>query len=479
MDDTEKLIRRLSELPNETEYVEFKTNFDKINVGRRISAIANSLPLLNRDFGYIVFGIEDKTHKLIGTDFYPDLEKTGNTPIKNWFTQKISPQLDIEYLECDFNTLHYVVIKIPAAIDRPILFDDTPFIRIGETTKELREFPDKERKIWNNQRNRNYEKNFAAENVSESEVLKLLEFDKYFQLTKQDLPTVTNQFLSKLGEDRLVIPQDEGNFRITILGGILFAKDLNQFPIIQRKKTRTIVYNGNTKSDRRNDREGDKGYAIEFAELIEYINSQLPQNEHISETLRIRRRVYPEIALREFVANALIHQDLSIKGAGPLIEIFDNRIEITNPGKPLIDVDRFIDHAPISRNENLAGLMRRFGYCEESGSGVDRALAQIELYQLPAPKFETYDDFTKITLFAPKTLKQMTDEDKIRACYQHCVLVYISSGGTQKMNNTSLRKRLNIGDKNYPTASKIIQLTLRQGYIKEAGKPKEYIPSWA
>jgi len=69
--------------------------------------------------------------------------------------------------------------------------------------------------------------------------------------------------------------------------------------------------------------------------------------------------MYPEIAVRELVANALIHQDFSITGAGPMVEVFGDRVEITNPGEPLIDTLRFIDEPPRSRNEMLASLMRR------------------------------------------------------------------------------------------------------------------------
>ena len=98
--------------------------------------------------------------------------------------------------------------------------------------------------------------------------------------------------------------------------------------------------------------------------------------------------MYPPIAIREFVANALIHQDFYLGGSSPMIEIFGNRMEISNPGKPLIDIFRFIDHTPISRNEKLASLMSRMNICEERGCGVDRTITQCELYQLPAPDFQ-------------------------------------------------------------------------------------------
>ncbi|MDC4222968.1 MAG: hypothetical protein MPW15_01640 [Candidatus Manganitrophus sp.] len=94
------------------------------------------------------------------------------------------------------------------------------------------------------------------------------------------------------------------------------------------------------------------------------------------------------MAVRELVANALIHQDFFVTGAGPTVEIFDDRIEITNPGEPLVEPQRFVDTPPRSRNEALASLMRRFRICEERGSGIDKVVFQIEFYQFPAPIFE-------------------------------------------------------------------------------------------
>ena len=69
----------------------------------------------------------------------------------------------------------------------------------------------------------------------------------------------------------------------------------------------------------------------------------------------------------------------------------------------------------------MAAFMRQIGVCEEGGTGIDRALVEVALYQLPAPKFEKYENFTKGNAHAHKSLKHMTG-DKIRACFQHCVL---------------------------------------------------------
>ena len=71
--------------------------------------------------------------------------------------------------------------------------------------------------------------------------------------------------------------------------------------------------------------------AVGFEGLVDYIKAQTPGNEVIKRAIRTTLPVYPEIAVRELVANAIIHQDFSITGAGPMIEIFSDRLEITNP----------------------------------------------------------------------------------------------------------------------------------------------------
>ena len=227
----------------------------------------------------------------------------------------------------------------------------------------------------------------------------------------------------------------------------------------------------------------EKGYASGFGGMVKYINDQLPTNEIIEQALRKEVKVYPEIAVRELVANCLIHQDFYEIGTGPMVEIFSDRIEITNPGRPLINTLRFIDFPPQSRNEILASFMRRLNICEERGSGIDKVITSIEMFQLPAPDFIVLENNLKAILYAPKPLTKMDKEDRIRASYQHSCLKYVS--GKEKMSNSSLRERFNISDKNYPMAWRIIAETLEAGLIKLADPESKsrkyafYIPFWA
>ena len=269
-------------------------------------------------------------------------------------------------------------------------------------------------------------------------------------------------------------------YAITKLGALLFAKNLKSFESVKRKSVRVIVYKGKNKVETEREQTGAKGYALGFTGLVDWINSQLPANEEIGKALREDTRMYPEIAIRELVANALIHQDLTEKGF-PMVEIFIDRIEISNAGKPLVAPERFID-AYSSRNEKLADLMRRMGFCEEKGSGLVKVILNNELFQLPPINVIIAESRTIVTMYAYKTLNNLDKKEKIRACYQHACLKYVSN---EKMTNQSLRNRFKIEDQNAAIASRIIRDALLEGSIKEddpenrSKRYASYIPNWA
>ena len=201
----------------------------------------------------------------------------------------------------------------------------------------------------------------------------------------------------------------------------------------------------------------------------------------IQQALRKKVPRFPELAVRELVANALIHQDFLVTGAGPMVEIFDDRIEITNPGAPLVDTQRFLDSSPHSRNESLAWMMRRIGICEERGSGWDKVVFQSELYQLPAPLVEATDDYTRVVLFAPRPLSSMDKAERIRAAYLHACLRYVNRA---YLTNASVRERFGIEVQNSAKASRLISEAVQDGAISPddpAAAPKQmrYVPWWA
>ena len=215
--------------------------------------------------------------------------------------------------------------------------------------------------------------------------------------------------------------------------------------------------------------------------LISFIMALVPTNEVVEQALRKTVPMYPVLAIRELVANALIHQDFFATGTGPMVELFEDRVEITNPGAPLVSTERFLDTPPKSRNEALASLMRRFRICEERGSGIDKVVFQTEMFQLPAPLFEATEEFTRTVLFSHRPLVEMDKEDRVRACYLHACLKYVQR---DFLTNTSLRERFGIEEKNRSMASRLIRDAAEARAIvpydpTAAPKLMKYVPWWA
>lgn len=150
-------------------------------------------------------------------------------------------------------------------------------------------------------------------------------------------------------------------------------------------------------------------------------------------------------------------------------------------GQQRLTTLRFIDEYK-SRNENLADCMRRMRICEELGSGVDKAILNVEHAQLPAPEFLEMERHTKVILFAHVDFKDMNKNDRIRCCYQHCCLRYVSN---DKMTNKSLRERFQIDARNSAMVSRVIDHAIKAELIKNEDKGNtskkyaKYIPTWA
>jgi ATP-dependent DNA helicase RecG len=311
-------------------------------------------------------------------------------------------------------------------------------------------------------------------------VVQIMDTQGYFDLLDLPYPATRDAVLERFASERLI--ERAGRlWTITNLGAILFAKKLETFDRLKRKVPRLIVYEGTGKLRTKLDRAGTKGYAVGFQGLVDLINGQIPSNEVIEQALRRDLKMFPEIAVRELVANALIHQDFTEPGASVMIELYDDRMEISNPGKPFISPDRFIDEYQ-SRNERLADLMRRVGICEEKGSGIDKVIEAVETYQLPAPDFRVGEKRTSVVLFRHQDIDKMDRNDRIRAGYQHCCLRYVMN---EKMTNQSLRERFKLPEGKTATVSQIIASTADAGKIKIADptqtstRYRTYVPFWA
>lgn len=143
-------LQDLINLPHETEWVEFKqNNFNPDEIGQYISALSNSACLHKKDYGYLVFGVENSTHNIVGTSFKPKEFKIGNEELENWLHKLLEPSIDFRVIETDYNGKQVVIFQIDPTYNTPIKFKNVAYIRVGSYKRKLIDFPGKERKIWN------------------------------------------------------------------------------------------------------------------------------------------------------------------------------------------------------------------------------------------------------------------------------------------------------------------------------------------
>lgn len=476
------LIDRLRLFSNETEWLEYKmNNCEPDLIGEYISALSNSAVICGKEKAYILWGINDQTHEIEGTTFSPQNTKKGNEEIENWLAGNLKPRVDFKFIEVDTDKGKVVVMEIPAAVNTPTSFKDTEFVRVGSYKKKLKEFPEKERKLWLSFEQKPFELRVAMENVTASKVTELLDCAAYYTLMKLPLPSNRDAIIHNMVDEEFIYEMDNGNYAITNMGALLFAKNLNTFNHLKRKAVRVIKYKGNGKTNAIREQVFSKGYAIQFDDITDYVMTLIPQEEEIGGGRRIDHIMFPRKAIREMLGNMIIHQDLTTHGNGPIMEIFDTKVEASNPGSLLVDINRIIDTVPHSRNESIASFLRIVRICEERGSGFDRMEEGMRDLTIPAPKVETGDDFTRTKLYWYSNLNEWKKEDKIRTCYLYTCYCYVNE---IEVANAVLRERFGVEEKNKAIVSRIIKDVIDAGLIKlsdenAAPKMRRYIPYWA
>lgn len=476
--DSKKLLETLCSLPRETEWLEFKTNhFDPDDIGKYVSGLANSAILKGEHRAYLVFGIDNNTHKIIGTKVRLKSETVGAEIFENWLTRWLDPRVTLEFVSIDCDGTTVELIAIDPAYQRPVRFKKEAFIRIDSVLKPLGEYPERERALWLATSSFAFEQGIACHHLSQREMFEQFEVAEFLEMLGQHQHLTQKAAISHLLKLQLIIDDKQGGLDATNLFALLAAKNLSTIPSVANKAPRVIQYKGTKKLEGIGDVTGQLGYAVGFRKLLTYVMSRMPHEEIMVTGVRQDKYPIPEIAIRELVANALIHQDFTSPGH-PTIEVFKDRLQITNPGSPLVDPSRFIDAPSKTRNEMLASMMRKLGLCEERGSGIDRALDAIEKEVLPPPLFMAVEKSTVAIIYRPRSFAAMTRDDRIRACYQHACLRFEAG---EPMSNASLRNRLGMNDKQYPQVSVVIKETIDAGLIRpldedQAKRNARYVP---
>jgi predicted HTH transcriptional regulator len=354
----EYLAQGFEPVPHEINEIDWKGGLspEKNRLAEHLIAFAN-----HPNGGFLAYGIRDADAALVGVH-QDDVAWIVNT-LANIGRDAIEPALAIDHAVVDYRGVSVLLIRIPEQTAKPAhrrgKSIEESWIRSGGTTRKASR--QEIGALMLHGHAPRWEELRASTLLGASQITELLDLAKIAALLQRQLPDDEAELMRWLCDEKMLVPDGKGYY-ITNLGAIAAARDLEQFEYLKRKRIRVIHYRGTNKVETINEHMGQRGYAIGFEGLINYLKRILPRSEVIQQSLRTEVSVYPEIALRELIANALIHQDFSITGAGSMIEVFDDRIEFTNPGSflPGKRVDRLIGTTPESRNEGLASAFRRY-----------------------------------------------------------------------------------------------------------------------
>ena len=465
----EYLNQSLGKVPQELNELDWKETLSPKTekLSQHICAFAN-LP----GGGFIVFGIADKTATPKGitkTDADSIVEK-----LSNLCRDTVSPLVIMDHAIHEYEGIPLLFVHFNESAIKPVHLAsktvEDSFIRSGGTSRKASR--QEIGGLMLNSKTPVFEELHASKLKNHVEIMTLLDYPTIYKLLKKPVPSVADEIMYWLQGEKVITQVDHSGYYISNFGALASAHNLNDFDGLARKSIRVIKYEGKNKSAGSKEYPGSKGYAIGFEGLIQFVKSLLPGSEIIKNALREETSVYPDIAIREIIANALIHQDFTIRGSGPMIEIFEDRIEISNPGKllPTKKIDRLIRTSPESRNEILAAAFRRYNICEERGSGFEKSVRAIELFGLPPLKFQETENSFKVVMCSPKKYADMSLQERIEACYQHSVVQYY---GNEGMTNASLRQRFGMHDKQASQISRLIREAIDAGRIKSKDPDNE------
>ncbi len=460
----------LLQVRSENEHVEFKEAKNNFHFEKLVDYC---VALANERGGRIVLGVTDRMpRRVVGTQAFEIPEKTCGG-----IFERI--HLKVTFEEIAHPHGRVLVFSVPSRpIGQAIEYKGFYSMRAGGELVGMS--PDQLKAIFLEGQPEFIDRT-ARDSCSEEDLTALLDTASYFDLLERPYPSSRSEVVSTFAKKGFISKSEKG-YRITNLGALLFAKNVAVFSDLSRKAVRVIVYEGTTKSKVKGGKDTTfrKGYASGFNDLVDYIYDQLPASEEIRAALRTTSFAYPKKAIREIVGNAIVHQDLIETGTGVTVEVFDDRVEFTNPGLPILPVDRFIDENQ-SRNERFAMTLRALRICDERGHGIDEVVRHIEVFQLPPYVCRLGSRHTTVILSRYKLLRELTPDERNQAVYQHCCLRYVSNKIT---NNESIRERFGIEKQNSAQATRILNEAVAKGLIRladpdAAHKIKRYIPYWA
>lgn len=397
-----------SELP-ELEFKTAKTELPR-NIWKSISAFAN-----RRGGGLLILGVDQE----IGIIGCKDIDKI-QTKLIEYFDSKMSFVLRPNYHVIESGGKTIIAVEIPQCPKdnmpcyfKPAGLPDGAYIRDGNrsrriTESELRDFMAASREF---QFDLSEALNTELKDLSQKKVLHLL--DKREDIIQRGAKSkFTNTVLHNLG-----IASKFGGIRKPTVGGyLIFAQDTPQDRSpYERYTVRCVRYSGTNPASTIVDSLNVKGTLdAQIDDAYGFVLKHMNKTSHIIGTKRVEQFEYPEEAIRELIANAIIHRDYKIIETYTQIKIFEDRIEILSPGSlpPGVTVDNIKDEQ-FSRNSIIAARLKDLEYLEEYGRGIDIVIEKMAELGLPKPIFRNLANSFVVVLLGNKYSKLNDRQKKI------------------------------------------------------------------
>ncbi len=474
----ELLVKSLRPLPQEINELDWKValSHKKDRLKKHLSAFSN-LP----GGGFLIFGVNDDG-KVVGIS--DEESRMVADTLANMARTGLDPQVNIKYITFSFDGFPLLGIYIEESFEKPVHIKnksiERSYIRAGGQSRLMS--MDEVRRAIVSSRSLRFGEITAA---FSHEVLD--EWEDYFDFSEVMKRTRPSGFTDKVSQYEYLaslrlLTKINNLFVPTNLAVICCAKDFTKLRSYERYSVRLIQYKGATKLTAIRDESISVGYSLGLDRIINTVTSWLPHTEEIVGASLVTRTAIPEVALREIIVNAIIHRDFTVSNSCITIELYDDRIEVTNPGSllPEISVDRLIDHPSRTRNEVLSDLMRKLGFAEERGSGIDKAVIASEKMGLPPIDFKNEVDYFRVTIFTARPFSSMSKSEKIDAIYQHACLNSVIQRNT---TGRSIRERFRVTRNESTQIYRLIDDAVAVGKIKLANpedsrKDHYYLPYW-
>ena len=402
-----QLVLELVQQPTEQEWLEFKHNFhNPEEIGQSISALANGACLADKRYGYLVFGIKDTTHKIIGTTFTPKSKKAkGNEDLEHWLVRQLNPKIHFTIHEVQIHNKNIVLFKIPSATNTPVSFLNEPYIRIGSLTKPLKHYPDQHRKLWQSMAN-----DWSAEIVQsatladlDSEAIRMARkvyADKNKRLVEDIKQWDDATFLNKA---KITINDQITHTAIVLLG---LAESTHFISPAQAHITWILRGVDNFEKDYQH---FNPPFLLALDEVYNKIRNLNYRYMPFGTLFPEEVQQYDPYIIREALSNAIGHQDYRLGERITVVEKEDSTLIFQNAGSflPKTIENVLLRDAPEAnyRNPFLVNAMVNLNMMDTVGSGIKKMYQIQSKRYFPLPDYELSNDKVLVK-FTGKVLDQ-------------------------------------------------------------------------